>query len=396
MKSLRSLCQITIPCTVLGIAISANPSNSKWTKQVISTDFVTEGIAVHDMNGDKTPDIVAGHLIYLGPDFAKAQPFRPGQIYPIGEYAKNSFITFSKDVNEDKNEDIIMVGWPGKEITLYLNPGAEGKGDWKSHLIITEAATESPIFMDITGDGKEEITCTRQGCFGYYTADWSDVTKPWTWTAVSDKRSGTPYVHGLGVGDLNGDGKNDIIEKDGWFEQPATLPGEWAYHKLSQKCKGGSQMLVADYDKDGDNDIVTSLDGHGYGLGWYENLGKDKQWEMVYNEILPADPAKKGIDGLQFSQLHALALGDFDQDGRMDFVTGKRYWAHGKNDPGSLDPALTVIFYNRLKEGKLQWQSQVIEQDGGVGCDVIATDINQDGKLDVSVGSKKGIFVITQ
>lgn len=395
MKSFRSFPQIILPCALLGVVLFANPKTSQWTKQVISSDFVTEGIAVNDINGDKLPDIVAGHLIYLGPDFSKAVAFRAGQIYPIGEYAKNSFITFSEDVNEDRLQDIIMVGWPGKEITLYLNPGETSK-EWSVHRIIVEAETESPIWIDLTGDGKKEIVCMKQGCFGYYTADWSAVTKPWSWNAISEKRSNTPYAHGLGAGDLNGDGKPDIIEKDGWYEQPASLPGTWTWHELSQKCKGGSQMLVSDFDLDGDNDIATSLDGHGYGLGWYENLGKDQQWKMLYHEILPADPAKKGIDGLQFSQLHALALGDFDKDGRMDFVTGKRYWAHGKNDPGSLDAAVTVIFYNRLNDGKLQWKSQVIENDGGVGCDVLATDVNQDGKLDVAVGSKKGIFVIKQ
>lgn len=395
MKSIRSLCQISVPCTLLGIAICASPAAHTWSKQIISKEFITEGIAVNDISGDKVPDIIAGHLIYLGPDFTKASPFRPGQIYPINEYAKNSFITFSADLNDDQRQDIIMVGWPGKEITLYLNPG-ERSGDWPAHVIINEAATESPVWLDVTGDGKKEIVCMKQGCFGFYRADWTDVTKPWQWTAVSTKRTGSPYVHGLGAGDLNGDGRVDIIEKDGWFEQPAEPVAEWPWHALTEKCKGGSQMLVADFDQDGDNDIVTSLDGHGYGLGWYENLGKDTQWQMSYHEILPADPAKKGVDGLQFSQLHALAMGDFDKDGRVDFVTGKRYWAHAANDPGSLDPALTVIFYNRVKDGTLFWQSQVIEQDGGVGCDVIATDINQDGKLDVAVGSKKGIFVIKQ
>jgi hypothetical protein len=80
----------------------------------------------------------------------------------------------------------------------------------------------------------------------------------------------------------------------------------------------------------------------------------------------------------------------------MDFVTGKRFWAHGDKDPGSLDPALTVIFFNRDDNKSLRWQSQVIEADGGVGCDVIATDVNQDGRPDVAVGSKKGIFILKQ
>jgi hypothetical protein len=155
-------------------------------------------------------------------------------------------------------------------------------------------------------------------------------------------------------------------------------------------------MLVHDYDKDGDNDVVTSLDGHGYGLGWYQNDGKEKSFTFTYHEILPADAKKKGANDLQFSQLHSLAMADIDKDGRMDFVTGKRYWAHGKNDPGSLDPALTVVFYNRQEGDSIKWESSIIDQDGGVGCDVVATDLNNDGKVDVAVGSKKGVFVIRQ
>lgn len=383
------------PASLLGIALCATVPTIAWKKQIISKDFVTEGVAVTDIDGDGHNDLVAGHLWYKGPDFATAVKFRPGQIYPIGEYTKDSFLTFAEDLNGDKTNDIVMVGWPGKEISFYPNPG-KTEGDWAKHVIITEASTESPVWIDMTGDGKKEIVCMHQGCFGYYSADGDDFTKPWKFTAVSGKRSDGPYVHGLGAGDLNGDGKADLIEKDGWYEQPASLPGEWKYHELSQKCRGGSQMLVNDYDQDGDNDIVTSLDGHGYGLGWYENAGKDKDFAMTYHEILPADGTKTSADGLQFSQLHALALADFDKDGRMDFVTGKRFWAHADKDPGSLDPALTVVFYNRKADNGIRWESSVIEKDGGVGCDVVATDLDKDGKIDVAVGSKKGVFVIRQ
>jgi hypothetical protein len=89
-------------------------------------------------------------------------------------------------------------------------------------------------------------------------------------------------------------------------------------------------------------------------------------------------------------------MGDFDRDGRIDFVTGKRYWAHGDKDPGSRDPALTVVYYNRKSDKGIRWESKVVDEDGGVGCDVTAVDLNNDGKLDIAVGSKKGIFVIRQ
>jgi hypothetical protein len=383
---------LLLPSCLLGIAICASsPDKPAWTKQVLSKDFVTEGVAVADIDGDGVSDLVAGHLWFKGPDFLNAVEYRKGKARDISGYVEDSFLGWAEDVDGDKKNDIIAVGWPGKEINLYQNPGKAG-GEWKASKIAPEAATESPVWVDVSGDGKKEVVCMKGGCFGYYSADWANVTKEWTFTAISEKRSDSPYMHGLGAGDINGDGKIDIVEKDGWYEQPASLPGTWAYHKFPQTCPGGSQMLVADFDKDGDNDIVTSLNGHGYGLGWYENQKK----EMTYHEILPSDPAKKGEDGLQFSQLHALAMGDFDRDGRIDFVTGKRYWAHGDKDPGSRDPALTVVYYNRKSDKGIRWESKVVDEDGGVGCDVTAVDLNNDGKLDIAVGSKKGIFVIRQ
>lgn len=385
-----------LPLLLLAVAAFAavNPKQI-WKKQWITQDFITEGVSSADMNGDGHADLVAGHFWFAGPTFTRAEKFRPGKVYPIAEYVKESFLSWTRDMNDDQRPDIVMVGWPGKEIMLYLNPGAKS-GDWESHQIIAEAATESPIFADLNRDGHEEIVCMVRGCFGYYECDPTDKTKPWKFTGVSESRSKSPYVHGLGVGDINGDGRADIVEKDGWFAQPEQLPGVWQWHKLSEPSKGGAQMLIHDFDQDGDNDIVTSLDGHGYGLGWYENAGKERDSAMVWHEILPTDAAKVGVGGLQFSQLHALAIVDFDRDGRMDFVTGKRYWAHGAKDPGSLDPALTVCFFNRSVNGALQWVPQVIDEDGGVGCDVLATDLNQDGKPDVAVGSKKGVFILTQ
>lgn len=376
-------------------AVTAAHQKTIWKKQWITKDFITEGVSSADMNADGHTDLVAGHFWFAGPAFTDAKKFRPGKVYPIAAYVKESFLSWTRDMNDDRRIDIVMVGWPGKEIMLYLNPGSMN-GDWESHQIIAEAATESPIFTDLNQDGHEEIVCMARGCFGYYECDPKDKTKPWKFTAVSEVRSKSPYVHGLGVGDINGDGRPDIVEKDGWFAQPEKLPGEWKWHKLSEPSKGGAQMLVYDFDQDGDNDIFTSLDGHGYGLGWYENKRKDRDGAMVWHEILPADASKKGVGGLQFSQLHALTMVDLDRDGRMDCVTGKRFWAHGDKDPGSLDPALTVCFLNRRVNGVLQWEPQIVDEDGGVGCDVLATDLNQDGKPDIAVGNKKGVFILTQ
>ena len=385
---------VLLPAGLFAVALSfaKTPGQPAWTKQTLTREFLTEGLAAGDLDGDGVKDLVAGAFWFKGPDFREAKAYREGKAMPISAYMEDSFLSWVDDLNGDGKNDILMASHPGKDLTLYLNPGKDGQ--WTAHRVMTEAAHESPLWLDIDGDGKKEIVCMQGGKFGYGEADWSDVTKPWTFIAISDKRTGTPYLHGLGAGDLSGDGKMDIVEKDGWFEQPAEKGGTWTWHQEKFSGPGGAQMLVFDVDKDGDNDMVTSLNGHGYGLFWYENHRSDGKVSFTPHEILPEDPAKTGPGGLQFSQLHSMEAGDFDKDGRMDFITGKRFWAHMGNDPGERDPALAVIFYNRKDGDGVRWEPEVIDNDSGVGCQVLAVDLDGDGRLEFAAGSKKGVHII--
>lgn len=377
---------------VVTISLAQAPPKLPWKKRVLTKDFLTEGLSAGDIDGDGKKDLVAGAFWFKGPEFSEAKAYRPGRAVPVTQYQEDSFLSWVDDVNGDGKNDILMASHPGKDLTLYLNPGTEG--DWPAHRVMTQAATESPLWIDLDADGKKELICMQGGCFGYAEIDWSDVTQPWTFIAISGKRSNTPYVHGLGVGDLSGDGKLDIVEKEGWFEQPAKGETSWKWHKEAFAGRGGAQMLVFDADGDGDNDMITSMDGHGYGLAWFENQKTGEKVSFVRHEILPEDPAKTGVGGLQFSQLHALEAGDFDRDGRIDFTTGKRYYAHNGRDPGAEDPALAVIFYNRKGASTTEWEAEVIDSDSGVGCQVLAVDLNGDGQLEFAAGNKKGVHII--
>lgn len=374
------------------MALAQVPRAAVWKKRVITRDFLTEGLAAGDLDGDGVKDLAAGAFWFKGPDFKEAKAFRPGKAQPVKTYQEDSFLSWIEDLNGDGKNDILMASHPGRDLTLYLNPGKDG--EWAAHRVMTEAATESPLWLDLDGDRKKDLVCMQGGKYGYATVDYTDVTKPWAFTAISDKVTDTPYIHGLGAGDLSGDGKPDIVTKDGWFEQPSAKGGAWAWHPETFAGPGGAQMLVFDADGDGDNDMITSINGHGYGLAWFSATRKDGKVTFTRHEILPEDPAKTGADGLQFSQLHALEAGDFDGDGRMDFTTGKRYYAHNGNDPGAEDPALAVIFHNRKDGDGVRWEAEVIDRDSGVGCQVLAVDLDGDGRLEFAAGNKKGVHVI--
>ena len=94
-------------------------------------------------------------------------------------------------------------------------------------------------------------------------------------------------------------------------------------------------MYAYDFDGDGDNDILTTLAAHGYGLAWYEQVKTDTD-EITFNEhiIMNREPDENRY-GLKITQMHAIDLADFDGDGIKDILTGKRFWAHGAHGDGT-------------------------------------------------------------
>jgi putative membrane-bound dehydrogenase-like protein len=377
-------------------AMSADTYTAHGFKKLqLSDQFFCEGATFGDFNGDGVMDVVSGPYWYAGPDFAKRHEYYAPKAFDIAHYSDN-FFAFSHDVNRDGWTDIVIIGFPGKEAYWFANP--QGKpGPWERHLILSEVDNESPTFLDLTGDGKPEIVCASGGQYGFAEIPSDAPATPWKFHPISPQRGYKRFTHGLGVGDLNGDGRKDLLEKDGWWEQPAAGAKQefWNFHAMKFSNLGGAQMLAFDVDGDGDNDIVTSTAAHAYGLSWFENTGtRDGEIAFVQHSIMGSKPEQNEF-GLAISELHALALADMDHDGIPDIITGKRWWAHANKDPGALEPPL-LYWFRTSREGKqIRFIPYRIDGDSGVGTQVVAGDINGDKWDDVIVGNKKGTFVFT-
>lgn len=368
-------------------------SSTRFQTIVLSEEFNSEGVDVADFNDDGDNDIVSGPYWYAGPEFRQRHAFAPIKDYPISGYSDH-FFAFARDFNGDGRIDIFTVPIPGRPGTWYENPGnGATEGQWKGHLAIDSVDNESPTFADMTGDGIDELVCIHGGSYGYASPNRDDPTKPWTFVAISDNRGYGRFTHGLGVGDVNGDGKADLLEKDGWWQQTETSGERFQFHETKFAESGGSQMFVYDFDGDGDNDVLSVQNAHAYGLCWFEQRGGEDGILFVKHKILGKDPGENPY-GLAISQMHAVALADVDGDGVKDIVTGKRFWAHGGKDPGSSE--LPVLYWFRTVRSSygLNFQPHLIDARVGVGTQLATADVDGNGHVDMIVGNKLGTFLL--
>ncbi|MEI6233062.1 MAG: VCBS repeat-containing protein [Planctomycetota bacterium] len=396
MTSIRIVC-VCLALFAIALRAEDKPVLQTFEKKNVNELFFAEGAAIGDFNHDGKPDIVSGPFWYEGPDFiVKHQYFKDEDSKPFDKekYSQN-FFSFTYDINGDGWDDIIIIGVPGKDASWYENP--KGKdGPWVRHIMADSVDNESPTFADITGDGKPEIVCSSGGFLGYFEADWRDPATKWTFHKISPKGGWHKYTHGLGVGDVNGDGKLDLLEANGWWEQPADLSKDevWKFH-AAKFGGGGSQMHVYDVNGDGVSDVVCSLQAHGYGLAWFEGK-KDDKGEITFTQhLIMGDKPEQNKYGVKFSQMHALELVDMDGDGIKDIVTGKRHWAHGSR--GDPEPQAAAVLYwfktVRNADKTVDFIPYKIDDDSGVGTELMIGNIFG-GKLpDILVGNKRGTFV---
>jgi len=384
-----------------GPAFSQDRVLDTFQRQPLSDVYYSEGISAGDLNNDGIKDMVYGPHWYAGPDYGVRQEIYPAVPQPRERYADN-FFNWVYDFNGDGWNDILVVGFPGTPGFVYQNPGKDGlTGLWEKFQVADSVSNEAPQFVDITGDGRPELICTRQGHYGFYVAKSDEPLGAWGFVSVSEKIAPTPFGHGLGVGDVSGDGRMDMLATDGWMEQPAAgaVEGNWKFHKYPF-APAAADMFALDVDGDGDADVITALQAHEYGLAWYENTGTTDGEIIFTQHLIMGKTASDNPYGVLFTEPHAVKLADINGDGLQDIVTGKTYWSHHRSSPMWDGGAVVYWFELRRTAGQggvteVEWVPHLADGVSGVGRGLVVEDLNRDGLIDIASGGMVGASVLT-
>jgi len=387
MNSTRNLSWIFL---ISVICCNSKSKEITFKKHVLTNEFISEGVATGDFNNDGVLDIAAGSFWYEGPNWTRHELDSPrvfsvtiGKLETIEASYSNSMVNFTMDVNLDGWIDFIRIDFPGTQAYWYENP-KNGTGYWKKYTIFNTVGNESPRFVDIDNDGREDLLCgdseTNQMIWLKSPSNKDSTT--WQKHIIAqDSVPGTKrFAHGLGYDDINGDGRPDVLITEGWWEGPEDpKQSNWTFHpiNLGQPC---AQMEVMDVDGDGDKDIVSSS-AHKRGVWWQEQVDLQNWQEHLITDVC--------------SQTHSLQLIDLNADGKRDIITGKRYLASRGSGEGAHEPA--QIFWIEFTGKKDQpWVVHHIDDDSGAGLHIVAVDVNGDELIDIVTANKKGLFYFEQ
>ena len=388
--------RIALACLALTFAPSAPAAEPKWKKHDINPSSVFEGAGAFDVDGDGKVDILSGETWYAAPDW---KPYPVRKVSRQGTY-RNDFADMPMDVNGDGKMDYITCSYFGKDVGWVENPGEKGK-EWVYHEIDKPGNSEAAVLVDLDGDGRPDILPNSVNVVVWYSLETPGPNPVFKKHDLGTKAAG----HGVGTGDINNDGRLDILTPKGWFEAPSDRKSDdWAWHPDWNLGTTGIQILGRDLDGDGLVDLIHG-EGHGIGLFWSKQGPKDAAGKPTWTKALIDDTV---------TSVHVLRWADLDGDGKEnELISGKRVYAHEVEAGDVLAP---VIAWYGFEPDAAKWSRHVISQGepaanapkdagkrdaqkdfppgtAGTGLEVSAVDVDGDGDIDLVCPGKSGLYL---
>ena len=376
--------------------LQADESIRQWKKHDINPLSPYEGCGVADFNNDGQPDIFSGDSWYEAPHWTRHQ-VRNVPASTQNPHYHEDFADCPLDVNGDGFTDVVTCNYFGRRVSWVENPGGDATGTWIEHEIDLPGNMETGVLVDLTGDRMPEFLPNTPRTVVWYSLESQQPVR-WKKHECGEEGAG----HGVGSGDLNGDGRVDILTPKGWYEQPLAADQPWVFHAEFSLNSAGIQILGHDVNNDGLTDVIWGS-GHGFGLYWLRQ-GKDEQGSRQWTRMVIDDT---------FSQVHTLLLARLSGGDGAELITGKRVYAH-ETEAGATDAPVIYSFHYDLQQDTWvretifrgdpavnapekaadRWALQDFPRGtAGTGLQMAAVDIDADGDLDLVCPGKSGLYL---
>ena len=296
----------------------------------------TYSVALGDVDGDGDLDLVTGNWAWrnrLYRNNGTASPFAGVSGADLTPDSHETYSIALGDVDRDGDLDLV-VGNRGQTNRLYLNDGVASPFVGTNGVDITTDAhdTYSVALGDVDGDGELDVVAgnhdqTSRLYLNNGTAD------PFAGVSGSDITADMNHTWSVALGDMDGDGDLDLVAgnwgrnrlylNNGTTDPFAGVAGQ----DVTADTHNSFSVELGDVDGDGDQDLVA---------------GNWRECNRLYLNNGTADPFA-GVSGVNIAtDTHdtvSVALGDVDGDGDLDLVAGnygqrnRLYLNNGTADP---------------------------------------------------------------
>lgn len=389
-----------------------------FTPHVVSDAAVAPwAVSVADVDKDGDLDVLSGstgsgQLIWYESDGAALPNFT---LHEVATAAYSNSV-FAEDVNEDSYLDLLTI--KNRQIVWYENDGTL-LPDFVFHYAVTPTFGAHGVYAaDLDSDGDVDVLSSSadDGQVAWYESDGGAEPMFTAHTITTDTVRPLRVI----AADLNGDKHLDVVSasrldgKIAWYANNGTQPPAFTMYTITTALDHPVSLDSADMDGDGDLDLISGASN--IPVAWYENSGGSTPTfttHEIYTDI---------------TGVFAIVAVDVDGDKDVDIVGGSAnehlYWFenNGAAPPTFTPHTIATYLYSQhvyaadvngdgaidiLSTSGLYWNNDTVawyENDGAtipsftphiITTDTVttkfvyATDIDQDGDMDVFSASQE-------